>query len=231
MVANIKNVADAKIGDTITEVARPTLTPFPGFKELKPMVFAGLYPVEGLEVRRTARGAREAPAERRLVLLRAGDVSRARLRLPLRVPGPAAHGDRAGAARARVRPGPDHHRAGRPLPRDDDGRAGPGDRQPGQTARHRPDHEDRRADHHGHDPDAVRARRRHPGAVPEQARRPEGHGLRRPGARAHHLRDAVQRGRARLLRPAEDDLARLRLARLPRHRATGSRRSSSSTSS
>ncbi len=47
MVANIKNVADAKIGDTITEIARPTLTPFPGFKELKPMVFAGLYPVEG----------------------------------------------------------------------------------------------------------------------------------------------------------------------------------------
>ncbi len=47
MVANIKNVADAKIGDTITEAARPTPTPFPGFKELKPMVFAGLYPVEG----------------------------------------------------------------------------------------------------------------------------------------------------------------------------------------
>jgi GTP-binding protein LepA len=47
MVANIKNVADAKIGDTITETARPTLSPFPGFKELKPMVFAGLYPVEG----------------------------------------------------------------------------------------------------------------------------------------------------------------------------------------
>jgi GTP-binding protein LepA len=47
MVANIKNVADAKIGDTITEISRPTETPFPGFKELKPMVFAGLYPVEG----------------------------------------------------------------------------------------------------------------------------------------------------------------------------------------
>jgi GTP-binding protein LepA len=46
MTANIKNVADAKIGDTITEVGRPTATPFPGFKELKPMVFAGLYPVE-----------------------------------------------------------------------------------------------------------------------------------------------------------------------------------------
>jgi GTP-binding protein LepA len=47
VVANIKRVADAKIGDTLTETARPTPEPFPGFKELKPMVFAGLYPVEG----------------------------------------------------------------------------------------------------------------------------------------------------------------------------------------
>jgi GTP-binding protein LepA len=46
VVANIKVVADAKIGDTITELARPAAEPFPGFKELKPMVFAGLYPVE-----------------------------------------------------------------------------------------------------------------------------------------------------------------------------------------
>jgi GTP-binding protein LepA len=47
IVANIKTVGDAKIGDTITETARPTGEPFPGFKEMKPMVFAGLYPVEG----------------------------------------------------------------------------------------------------------------------------------------------------------------------------------------
>jgi GTP-binding protein LepA len=46
VVANIKVVADAKLGDTVTEAARPTTEPFPGFKELKPMVFAGLYPVE-----------------------------------------------------------------------------------------------------------------------------------------------------------------------------------------
>jgi GTP-binding protein LepA len=46
IVANIKVVADAKIGDTVTETQRPTTEPFPGFKELKPMVFAGLYPVE-----------------------------------------------------------------------------------------------------------------------------------------------------------------------------------------
>jgi GTP-binding protein LepA len=46
LVANIKKISDAKIGDTITELERPTLEPFPGFTELKPMVFAGLYPVE-----------------------------------------------------------------------------------------------------------------------------------------------------------------------------------------
>jgi GTP-binding protein LepA len=47
LIAGIKNVADAKIGDTMTEAARPTAEPFPGFREMKPMVFAGLYPVEG----------------------------------------------------------------------------------------------------------------------------------------------------------------------------------------
>ncbi|HVN79604.1 MAG TPA: translation elongation factor 4 [Terriglobia bacterium] len=46
VVANIKRVADTKIGDTITEDSNPTLDPFPGFQEIKPMVFSGLYPVE-----------------------------------------------------------------------------------------------------------------------------------------------------------------------------------------
>jgi GTP-binding protein LepA len=49
ITAGIKRVADAKIGDTVTDAARPTAQAFPGFKELKPMVFAGLYPVEGHE--------------------------------------------------------------------------------------------------------------------------------------------------------------------------------------
>ncbi|HEY9434848.1 MAG TPA: translation elongation factor 4 [Blastocatellia bacterium] len=46
IVANIKTVADVSIGDTITETARPTTEAFPGFQEIKPMVFAGVYPVE-----------------------------------------------------------------------------------------------------------------------------------------------------------------------------------------
>jgi GTP-binding protein LepA len=46
LVANIKVVGDTKIGDTITEDDNPTPVAFPGFQEIKPMVFAGLYPVE-----------------------------------------------------------------------------------------------------------------------------------------------------------------------------------------
>src|SRR5467141_2052207 len=46
LTASIKTVADVQIGDTVTEAARPTTEPFPGFQEIKPMVFAGLYPVD-----------------------------------------------------------------------------------------------------------------------------------------------------------------------------------------
>jgi len=46
LTASIKAVADVQIGDTVTEAARPTKEPFPGYQEIKPMVFAGLYPVD-----------------------------------------------------------------------------------------------------------------------------------------------------------------------------------------
>ena len=46
IIANIKKISDARIGDTITEQARPAAEPLPGFQEIKPMVFAGLYPVD-----------------------------------------------------------------------------------------------------------------------------------------------------------------------------------------
>jgi GTP-binding protein LepA len=47
--AAIKEVADTKIGDTVTDAERPAAEPLPGFVPVKPMVFAGLYPVESAD--------------------------------------------------------------------------------------------------------------------------------------------------------------------------------------
>ena len=49
MIANIKNVGDSKIGDTITDDDRPAIEPLAGFQDIKPMVFAGLYTVDAHE--------------------------------------------------------------------------------------------------------------------------------------------------------------------------------------
>ena len=49
LIANIKNVADTKIGDTVTDDSAPALEPLPGFEDIKPMVFAGLYTVDAHE--------------------------------------------------------------------------------------------------------------------------------------------------------------------------------------
>ncbi len=45
VIANVKSTADVKIGDTITETRNPAKEPLPGFKEIHPMVFSGIYPV------------------------------------------------------------------------------------------------------------------------------------------------------------------------------------------
>ena len=45
VIANVKTTADVKIGDTLTEHRRPAPAPLPGFKEIRPMVFSGIYPV------------------------------------------------------------------------------------------------------------------------------------------------------------------------------------------
>jgi GTP-binding protein LepA len=47
VTGSIKNVRDARVGDTITEADRPTSTALPGYKPAVPMVFSGIYPVDG----------------------------------------------------------------------------------------------------------------------------------------------------------------------------------------
>ncbi len=49
VTASIKEIEEAKVGDTITSVENPTLEPLPGFREMKPMVFSGLYPIDSVD--------------------------------------------------------------------------------------------------------------------------------------------------------------------------------------
>ena len=62
LTASIKRVSDAKVGETITDALRPAEDPFPGYRDAKPMVFAGLYPIEDTEY----EGLRDALEKLRL---------------------------------------------------------------------------------------------------------------------------------------------------------------------
>jgi GTP-binding protein LepA len=62
LMAQIKNLSDVHIGDTVTDALRPAAVPLPGYKEPKPMVFSGLYPVNN----RDFEALREALAKLRL---------------------------------------------------------------------------------------------------------------------------------------------------------------------
>jgi len=49
LAANIKSVHDTKVGDTVTHAGKPTTEPLPGFKDVKPMVFAGIFPTDSAD--------------------------------------------------------------------------------------------------------------------------------------------------------------------------------------
>jgi GTP-binding protein LepA len=51
VIAGVRDIADAKIGETITDHTSPTSEPLPGYREMKPLVFCGLYPADTSEVR------------------------------------------------------------------------------------------------------------------------------------------------------------------------------------
>ena len=176
---------DAKIGDTITDdgAARAT-TPFPGFKEVKPMVFAGIFPIDAADYENLRDALDEAAAQRRGVHLRARDLDGARLRLPLRLPRPAPHGDRPGAARARVQPRPDHHRADASSTRSTRPTASASSiDNPAKLPAGAEHRAHRGADHHAaHIHVPQRVRRRDPEALPGAARHAEGHRV--PGSAA-----------------------------------------------
>ena len=118
VATGLKNVREAQVGDTVTTVAAPgerAAARLPGGEE--PRLRRDL-PGQRRGLSAPSRSPREAPPERRELHVRAGELRRARLRLPLRLPGPAPHGDRPGAARARVRARPDRLGAVGGVPRE-----------------------------------------------------------------------------------------------------------------
>ena len=167
IIAGIKELQAAKVGDTVTLIKPGTggaaftaTEPLPGFKEIQPQVFAGLYPTEANQYD-SLRDALEKLKLNDASLHYEPEVSQA-LGFGFRCGflGPAAHGDRAGAAGARIRPGPDHHRAQRGLPGAQGRRRNHHGGEPVQDARPGPDRRDPRADRHGAPVHAAGVRRR-----------------------------------------------------------------------
>ena len=177
----------------------------------------GRLPGGGRPVRGPARVARKIAAQRRFAHVRAGKLAGARIRVPLRIPRAAAHGDHSGAAVPRIRHGRHHDRAQRVVPHHHDaGRRGRG-AQPLGTARGDKDRQDRgtlhpRADHHQVGVSGQRHQTLH-----RQARGDEEPDIHHAGPRGGQLRHAPLGDRLRLLRQAQEHLERIRLVRLPPH--------------
>ena len=210
LIAGIKDVGEAKVGETVTDAGAPRRAAR-GLP--RPEADGVLRPLSGRRrrVRRPARGAREAAAQRLVVHVRARDVGRARLRVPLRLPRPVAHGDHPRAARARVRPLARRDRAERRVPRVPHRRQRSRSsttrrrcRRPQQIEAHR------RAVRPRHDPHADRLRRHADGAGAAAPGRDAEDGVPLRGPRRARLHAAARRDRPRLLRPDEVAHARLR---------------------
>ena len=94
----------------------PPTAPLPGYKDVKPMVFSGMYPTNAEDFEDLRSSIEKLQLNDSSLDLRAGDIHGARVRIPVRIPRPAPHGDRPGAARARVQPEHHQHRPERRVP-------------------------------------------------------------------------------------------------------------------
>ena len=108
IISGIKDAKEVKVGDTITHVANPCQKAIEGFQEVKPMVFAGVYPIDpadyenlraSLEKLQLNDASLTFQPESSVALgfgFRCGFLGLLQLRIPLRFPGIAPHGDNTG---------------------------------------------------------------------------------------------------------------------------------------
>ncbi len=119
IISGIKNSREVKVGDTITR-RKPQHRSDSRFRGCETDGLRGRLSRGGRPVRRPARLAGEAPAQRRLAHVRPGKLPRPRIRFPLRLPRPAPHGNHPGAPLPRIRHGRHHHRTQCIVPGDDE---------------------------------------------------------------------------------------------------------------
>ena len=141
-----------------------------GYRDPKPMVYSGLYPIDGSDYPLLRDALDRLRLNDAALVYEPESSRRARVRLPLRLPRPAAPGDHPRPARARVRPRPDLHRAERRLPGRARGRHRARRHQPVRLAGRQEDRRGPRAGRQGDDHRAERVHRRDHGAVPGPAR-------------------------------------------------------------
>ncbi len=171
LIASIKNVRDSKVGDTVTLADRPAAAALSGYRSVTPMVYAGIFPIDSDDVQELKEALEKLNLNDASLVWEPEFLGRAGLRLPLRLPRAAPHGDRPGAAGARVQPLPDHHRPDRRLPGPAAERRGAARRQPGAAARPLRHRRDRGAALHRLHPGAQRPCGGGDGALPGAARR------------------------------------------------------------
>ena len=102
IISGIKTSKEVKVGDTITHVARPCDKAIAGFEEVKPMVFAGVYPIEAEDFEDLSCFSGEIAVERRFLDFPARIIVGVGLRFPLRFSRVASHGDCSGTSGPRV---------------------------------------------------------------------------------------------------------------------------------
>ena len=83
--ASIKSIGDTQVGDTVTHADRPCAEPLAGYRKVNPMVFSGIYPVDGARYGDLREALEKLQLNDASLLFRAGDLHGAGLRIPLRV--------------------------------------------------------------------------------------------------------------------------------------------------
>ena len=109
--ASIKEVADTRVGDTITNANDPAAETLPGYKQVQPMVFCGIYPADGADYENLHDALEKLKLNDASLSFEPETSVALGFGFRCRLPRSSAHGGHSGAPGARVRPGSDHHRA------------------------------------------------------------------------------------------------------------------------